>query len=565
MIKQIFQFLLIIKASTAFALLQPAEHSVLNHTTIYFEEDLKRNCDHVELVLLADSLYEGQKPVHTLTSRMPCFWVTDLGWGKEYFWRVKYYDAAGKQISISPLHHFFVQDIRYPNMEQMRLRVVKNDTNRHQGGLIAVDYTRSVFDREGNVVWTIPVKDSLMDGKVQIRDLRMTHENTFTFLTGKAPMEIDFDGKILWKAPYPLVLKGDTVIYHHDFQKTNKGTYMVMGLKKVYRRMIGSFSEEQLKTADIRKIGNDLYQGTQMNMLLEFDKTGKLIWTWDASKYISDEELNYKKTVTGLPNFATHANAFAQSEDGSIVYIGFRDLSRIVKIDKASGKFLRAYGEPYPGTGENFVESNFRKQHGSFLTDHQTILLFNNNNRGPGEQTVSSVMELDNRPKITEPSLLWEFKLDFDSLSGGKGVSGGNVIELKDQNVFVCAGTLNRIFEVTRMKEVVWDAFVEARRAGEVWQPAPQYRASFKQKFMWHKAKVVLADVQGAKVLQIQNTGTEDEDIEMTVKKGEPAKSISLTPGFFYQETLPANYNLQDLSLRLISTQQALPINTIKN
>lgn len=557
-------FLLNVLVLTSKAAVLPAEHAVLNHSDVYIEEELKWSGRRAELVLFVDSLYPGKKPLLLLSSALPCFRLTNLEWGKEYFWRVKYFDADGKQIGFSPMHHFYIQGIFYPNKEQMRLRVNVNDTSKHQGGFIAVDYTRSVYDRSGRAVWTIPVEDSLMDARIQVRDLRPTDNNTFTFLTGKAPIEIDYEGHIVWKAPYPLVINSDTVIYHHDFQKTNRGTYLVMGLKKEYRLMLGKYSEEQLKTADIRKVEQRYYQATQMNMMLEFDKNGKLIWSWSASPFLSDETLNYKKTVNGLPNFATHANAFGQTDNPNILYVGYRDLSRIMKVDKKTGKVLKSYGENYPGTKEKFIAADFRKQHGTFLTSHQTILLFNNNNTGPADKTISSVMELDNGDVLTGDAVLWRFSLDFDTLTAGKGVSGGNVLELKNQNVFVCAGTLNRIFEVTRKKEIVWDAFVEARRAGESWQAAPQYRANFKQKFSWHTAKVIIEVLKDKQVLQIHNTGTEEEIFELVIKKTS-SKKISLKPGTFYSETLSNDFQSGTLNVRLVSTLEVLPITTLKN
>ena len=136
---------------------------------------------------------------------------------------------------------------------------------------------------------------------------------------------------------------------------------MAMGLKKVFRPIFGEFTSEQLKTADVKKINGKWYQRTQINVMLEFDKNGKLIWFWDSGKHITDEEFNFKKTPNGIPNFATHANAFAISADQKIIYIGYRDMSRIMKIDKRSGTVIKAYGEPYSGTTSKFVDVNFRK------------------------------------------------------------------------------------------------------------------------------------------------------------------------------------------------------------
>ena len=110
-------------------------------------------------------------------------------------------------------------------------------------------------------------------------------------------------------------------------------------------------------------------------------------------------------------------------------------------------------------------------------------------------------------------AILWQFDIDFDTLTMGKGVSGGNVIEFNNSNVLVCTGTLNRVFEVTKDKTVVWDAFVESRRKGEKWQAAPQYRTSFKKEFLFTRAYcyVKTNNNKNQKELSVVNTGGKNE------------------------------------------------------
>ena len=75
---------------------------------------------------------------------------------------------------------------------------------------------------------------------------------------------------------------------------------------------------------------------------------------------------------------------------------------------------------------------------------------------------------------------MWSFSLDFDTLTKGRSGSGGNVNELPNSNILLCAGQLNRIFEVTKQKEVVWDAFIYAlQKSDNKWHAMPNYRASW--------------------------------------------------------------------------------------
>jgi uncharacterized protein (DUF1330 family) len=561
-----FCFIFVLTSVFANADVQPKEHAYLNYTTVYFEEAPWSQCKSAELLVYADSLYQNQVPRYKATNSISSFKITNLDWGKEYFWKVKYYDSNGQFLGTSAMHHFSVMAIQYQNLEEQRLRVRINDTIKNAGGFLAIDYTRCVFDRTGKPVWTIPTKDTLMDSKIQVRDLRMTDENTFTFLTGKAPLEIDWEGNVLWKAPWPYIKDGDTIIYHHDFQKTKGGTYMVMGLKKVYRPIFGEFSNEQLKSADVKQIDGKWFQRTQINVMLEFDKRGKLIWFWDSGKYITNEEFNFKKTPNGIPNFATHANAFGISADQKVIYIGYRDMSRIMKVDKKTGDVIKAFGEKYQGSRSKFVDVNFRKQHGAFISTHQSIFIFNNNNIGPLEKSVSTVLEIDDREVGETSPVLWRFDLNFDTLTLGKGVSGGNVIELPNSNLLVCAGTLNRVFEVTRNKEIVWDAFVESRRKGEQWQAAPQYRTSFKKEFQFSRAYASIKRNVTMKKLELVviNSGDKHEMFQVEVmhngKLQRRMVSASLAPGEKWAfELEEKKVGLQNqVQVRLMSTDKII-------
>jgi hypothetical protein len=510
----------------------PADNSRLNYSTVYFEESFFEKAFTYELRLFKDSLVKGSQPFRTAVSQVPAFSLHDLPWGTDYFWRLVYYDSLKNEVGRSNMHNFSIQKLVLSHLDEVRLAVRLNKESANAGGVICVDYSRSVFNRMGEALWTIPAEDSAMGINVQIRDLRITDDNTVTFLTGKAPLEIDLEGHVLWKAPFPFVFNGDTIQYHHDFQKTKRGTYMVLGLRKVWRPVLQKYDTSLFRQSDARIKNGTVYLGTQLSQLFEFDKKGRLIWFWDSNDYITDEDLNYKKTNTGIPNFATHANAFGENADGSKVYVGFRDLSRIVKIDKKTKRAERSWGEKYPGSNQEAGDL-FRKQHGSTITSHGSILILNNNSYVK-DGGVSSVMELrDDSVKGKEP-LLWKFDLNFDSLTKGKSVSGGNVVELPNGNLLVCAGTLNRIFEVTRNKEIVWDAFVELKRKGEQrWEASPQYRANWIAALRYDHFVVKKTSPQK---LLIYNTGshTDTYDFEVNLNNGRKmpiSKPVKLEAG----------------------------------
>jgi hypothetical protein len=455
----------------------PADNSTINYTNIYFEEQLNKNAGEYELSIYSDSLL-----IHLITkmeNRLPAFWVSDLSWGKRYYWKVTGYSTNRAESYPGQVHRFNILKIIYQSYDEIKIDVGTNKEDKNAGGLISIDYTKSIIDRKGRQVWAIPPLDSVELGKMYIRDMRITKDNTVTFLTFQVPYELDFNGKVIWKAPFPCIINSDTITYHHDFKKTSRGTYMILGEKKVYRKLLGNYTDEQIKNSpDVSLVNNELYKKTMMTILLEFNKEGKIIWYWDANDYIKDIDLNYKLVEAGTPNFATHANAFSENKEGTKVYVGFRDLNRIVKLDKKTKKIELSYGEKYP-SGEAMVPINFVNQHDANVSDHNSIYIFNNNGL-KNLAGISSIMELRDNLKHIDSAVIWKFNLNFDTLTKGKSVNGGNIVELPNKNLLFCAGALNRIFEVTRDKEIVWDAFLSTRGIKDsTWQPFVQYRANW--------------------------------------------------------------------------------------
>jgi hypothetical protein len=475
-----FTLVLFFLNSSVSAEIFPKENQIINKIPVYFEEELSILGESHLLMITTDSLKFTTDSVTTYKNNLPTFWVSDLKWGHTYYWRVIALDKNKKELKRSAWHTFYtIAEFNSKYINEIKIVVHKNDTNRNNKGFVSCDYARTIFDRKGKAVWILPNIKGLVDESSQIRDLKVTQDNTITFLIeNSVPLEIDMSGEVLWKAPYPLVINNDTIQYHHDFKKTKRGTYMVLGNKKVYKRIPVEYKKENLENEyGVKMIDNYPFKLAEIGLVLEFNSAGDIIWRWDAEDYIDEKDYNYYKTPSGFPNMSTHMNAFGESDNGLKIYVGFRDLSRIIKIDKKTNTVELAYGEKFPSGQATLANNLFRNQHDANPSSKNSIYIFNNNgSRGGG---TSSVLELrDNLKYDTMP--VWKFELDFDSLSSGKSLRGGNVQELPNKNLLVCAGQLNRIFEVTKSKKIVWDAFVMSRGYKDtLWQAFPQYRAGW--------------------------------------------------------------------------------------
>lgn len=562
-------FLFLYPATSFFATLFPKDQANLHYTKVYFQEEFSAGAQTYSLVLSKDSLFNHTVLIKDSKSVLPAFWVSDLEWGQSYFWKVRVLDKSGKTINNPSVHKFSIRNITTRYFDGVKLKITTNKQNKHQNSYLALDNTRCIFDRKGKAVWIMPHIEGFVDDQTEIRDIKLTADNTITFLAGNKPLEIDLEGNIMWKAPVPFVLGTDSIIFHHDLKKDKLGNYYVLGNKYVYRKVLAILPEDVVKYEDMVKITDGVvYRKTEIGLLLKFDKSNKLIWYWDFATYLSDEDLNHKKSMSGFPNFNSHANAFSINEQGTIAYVGFRDLNRIVKLDIKTKTVITSFGERYPSGDAKYCPDLFKAQHDANVTRHNSILILNNNGSRSGG--VSSVIEFRDVKSASDTCLLWKLELNFDTLTKGKSIKGGNVNELRNTNLFVCAGELNRVFEVTRSKEIVWDAFVYSRgKKDTLWQPFPQYRASVlevlpRYHFLTRVKTVGNLNDSIQIVLTIYNTGNVDDkyNVEMMdVKTGTVIKQYLIPVGKNSSITKEINVKVSELNLQQINLNVSSSMN----
>ena len=545
--KLIFQFVFSLLAFTIKAQI-PAQGAQVNFTQVYFEDKFIKDAVLYKIQVYQDS--SAQNLVFAAESKLPAFESKGLSWATKYRWKVSALDAVGKNLYDSDFYTFSIgKKVASVNEDDTKFEVHYNNTAKHAGGLVMLDYARGIFTRDGERLWTAPLIPGLITEKRQVRDLKLSKDKTITLIAGNIPIEIDFEGNVLWTAPHPFVFLNDTITYHHDFRKLNNGNYMVLAHKKAARRIIDNSRKDTLRADMNMFIRNDtLYKRTFQSMLFEFDKNGKVIWYWDSNAYISDEDLNYKITESSFPSFGTHANAFSVSSDNSKVYVGFRDLNRIVRIDRKTKKVEYSYGEKYPSGDAKIGAGLIVGQHDATITDRGTILVLNNNNDIRKGNEVGTLLELRDMPKPKEELVAWSFSLKFDTLTDGKTTAAGNVVEMKNSNLLVCAGIMPRLFEVNKSKEVVWDAFVYGRQnTQDKWVLFPQYRIGFTpQLYFYHfLVKQQAADKSNKKnTITIYNTGNTADSytLKLPSQKGKElvvSTTLQLSPGEEVTVVLP--------------------------
>lgn len=416
-------------------------------------------------------------------------------WGKKYTWRVIGYDKSGKEISNSGFHHFETGSLPYVDSIKNGLMVVKQATD-HKDFLVLVDRVLVMYDLKGRPVWYMPDMPEIKKRDINIRDFKVTTDGTFTFLAQDEALEVDYSGKVVWKAPNDGKVSGKSSEgYHHEFTKLSNGHYMVAGSEIVKKRIPGSWEEYFASDDKSVSKGSDgnYYKEFTCGTLIEYDMAGKVIWSWRAVEHFTDEDFFWKKDGLVKPYECNpYLNGFDFDESNKLIYISYKNISRVMKITYPDGEVLNTYG----GKGSNATRLNiFYGQHSCRINKRTNELYIYNNNHSDYLPVTNSQLDADGyllshivkykQPPGKNNNLInnWDMglKLDDDKNTHQISIRGGSVSIIDDDCVLVNAGTLNLILIVDKNKQKVWEAMPytteENRRA-----PMLPYRTSYVQR-----------------------------------------------------------------------------------
>ena len=397
---------------------------------------------------------------------LPC-WATatridNLVFGKKYQWRYAGIHQGKKGDWIGPFHF---ETVGYARLEKglVSVTITQNDSSANAGGLIIDDCSHRIMDRNGKVVWllrkvkwhTVGEKEK-MEIKPRVLDLRLTPAGTITYMADTSAVECDLSGKMLWRAPDNGKVSGfRTEFYNHHFERLPNDHYIV--LSREWWRKIPPYRDSALvgkKYSWRTVIGSTEYGRVNFPTIIEYDKKGHVVWSWKSMDYLDSNALSpiagdTKAEWESYP----HGNALSVDKNDEYVYMGLRNMNRIIKIEKKTGKVVDSWGARWPGTGA-MHELNLKQQHDTHLLDDGSIAVYNSNNY-PGSDSSSRALIFSQKPG-EDGKVLWSFDCDFDSLDRHSLRKGGNVDRLKNGNYLICTGMTGRILEVTEDKKIVW-------------------------------------------------------------------------------------------------------------
>ncbi len=404
--------------------------------------------------------------------------------GSQYTWRVV---AADKSSAGGELHHFSTGIIPNVDTNVSRLRILKS-SGQYKDAYVFVDGTRTLYDMNGRPVWYLPALPGFSKEKLRdLRDLKLSPKGTITFLLDQQAYEINYEGDILWKGPNSGVVSGKRVEhYHHEFTRLANGHYMVLGDEHALWALPPSKDSSVLHDDKVvwDKAKKTINQKMDFGTVIEYDEKGKVVWSWKSSAYFKTADLINRKTLQGLYDIDPHENSFFFDEKAKVVYVSFRNISRVVKVRYPDRKVLGTYGNIYkPGNALN-DSGLFCYQHSCRRSKKGYLYLYDNNSCNPDASPKILMMK---EPASDKEKLktVWEYECNDEVRSekkqaGDKYTTGGNVVELPDSSLFVsmCSG-YSELFIVGLDKKILWSAIPEKWDAnGNSWEATTQYRAS---------------------------------------------------------------------------------------
>lgn len=413
--------------------------------------------------------------------------ITLPAFNKSYLWRVSYIGKRNKLIASTPYISFSTG--YYPSIDSNLFRLkILDSANHHHDVFFIVDYTAVIYDINGSPVWSLPGISLAHDKTLNVRDIKSTNDGTFTATSNHTAYEFDYNGKIIWQAPDDGKVNGDTSeYYHHEFTKLSSGNYMVAGMQHILLEVPKEKLTEIQKQSDLFEIRNGrFYRRIPTDNLIEYNSKKEVVWSWKAADHFGEQDFfrSGDYTAFGL-SLDLHLNSFYFDEKERVIYISFRNLNQVIKIEYPSGRIIRRYGAVWLNDGTKDEDSLFYGQHCVFKKDEK-IYLFNNNTNKKGMITdstkwnnISHVSIFNENDTKTGLHKSWDISCDIDTQTSWHGGAGGSVAPMDDGCILVSMGSAGRIFIVDKNKRIVWNTIPQGADGGRNWYTIGPYRVNF--------------------------------------------------------------------------------------
>lgn len=483
------------------AKVSPANGSTLNYRIIAFKFPVRKEATEYVVEIAEGKIisekYFDKKVMKKADTKSNSVIVEVPSFGTSYTWRIVY-RANNSVISTTGLFHFSTGQLPVDSNFIKRIRVERK-AQKHADGYFFVDGFNLMFDMDGKPVWYFPYADTL---GMEL-DIKATDFGSISFLSKTIGYEVNYDGRVLWKATNKGHVDGQfygKYAIHHELTKRSNGNFFGLTAQ------METPGNAPLKEGERKRF----FPMLRTSKLAEFGKDGSIIWTWDCNNYVQQSDLNELQQQGQQAQLDLHENAFTFDEKNSVFYVGMSAINRIVKIQYPSGKVLNEYGNKVSvsksenatigyvkqyNRGELFNNGIFSHQHALKSIDEKYIYIYNNNlhSETASEKVYPEILKMKFDGDDLEE--VWRFECrQFDvgdqSINGG----GGNLQILSDGSLFVSmCNPYSQLFIVDSNKSILWRAIAETyNQADKTWKTYNMYRASFVtrqqlEKMIWSK------------------------------------------------------------------------------
>ncbi len=232
---------------------------------------------------------------------------------------------------------------------------------------------------------------------------------------GHQVVEYDWAGRPTWEWNVP------NGFPHHDVIRLANGNTLVLG------------KEERAK-------GDTLF---------EVDRQGRAVWTWRAAEHVGSlvpsggkhpSDLTHINSLQELPQNPWFAAGDARFRPGNLL-LSARNLNAIFVVDRATGKVVWSFREGLDRQHEALMN-------GPGYPEPGKIQVFNNRQKSFASDRQSEILEIDPR----DAKVSWRYRAP-----GFFTPTGGLQQLLPNGNALVTSTRGGRVFEITRVGEVVWE------------------------------------------------------------------------------------------------------------
>ncbi len=458
MLMRYFLLALLFLAPPAVALVLPPEGIDLNAIHAQFEWLSVADVDEYQLQVVVDDgspdPFALATPVvdATVGAAQPRSVVTSgLGWGAAYAWRVRGIDT-GSPLSWGAIHRFTTAALP----AGLPAFIVTTGVGTPEPGLTLfnlnfdVDSVSNhfaiVIDAAGNLVW-------FLKREHRFGDVRLLPSGRILAVGGGRAWEFVLSGPVSWVSPDD----PDLHVHHEAFPMPNGNV------------MVAVFTyQEVMRNSELQ-----LWKGDRF---VEIDRaTGAEVWSWNTFDYLST--LDFDDTQMAQPNSPgegdpdsypwTHSNAVIYNAADDSVYASLRHLSRVIRIDYATGDIVyqMGMGPPSMPSGDvDFGDNLFSYQHAPELLPNGNMVLYDNGDRRDQvdqttETGVTKAIELSfTGTPPSSATIAWQYTLPgyTPALGDADRQPGGNTL--------VAAGWEGKVIEVDASGTMVWQLEVPGVR-----------------------------------------------------------------------------------------------------